>query len=132
MLENMIQGTMFITPKHVCFYSTFWGTERKVLVSFLALLPVACPRGPLTAIILAQEVISFDDVHAIEKKNTARIIPNALEISVGRDEKEVKVVLQDVSLSFLSELTTRSSAVFLWHFPQPARSLQSASEPLGT
>jgi hypothetical protein len=30
MLENMVQGTMYITTKHVCFHSTFWGSERKV------------------------------------------------------------------------------------------------------
>jgi len=31
-IENMVQGTMYITPKHICFYSNFWGTERKVRV----------------------------------------------------------------------------------------------------
>lgn len=95
MLENMVQGNLFITPKHICFYSTFWGTERKVLPNFsmkgepdssLSLNAACslCRAG-------SQEVIPLDDVQAIEKKNTARIIPNALEISVGRGEKEVKV-----------------------------------------
>jgi hypothetical protein len=39
MIENMVQGTMYITTKHVCFHSTFWGTERKVRFLLLLLLP---------------------------------------------------------------------------------------------
>lgn len=107
-----------------------------------------------------QEVISFDEVLAIEKKNTARIIPNALEISVERDEKEVKVcppILLAAHTTLLRAAHIRGcmrsctlirafsspacmvvalyahgeEAVFLWYIFEPPRSLQSAAEPLG-
>jgi hypothetical protein len=65
MIENMVQGTMFITNKYVCFYSNFWGTEKK-------------------------EAFLFQDIIAIEKKNTARIIPNAIEITVQTEHGEEK------------------------------------------
>ncbi|KAL6058321.1 Serine/threonine-protein kinase Nek1 [Balamuthia mandrillaris] len=64
---SLLQGTLYLTNKHVCFYSNFLGTERK-------------------------ETIALKEIKAIEKKSTARIIPNALEITVmpKGEEKEKK------------------------------------------
>lgn len=50
MIENMVQGTMYITTKHVCFHSTFWGTERKVRFLLLLLPPLHTRHTPQAAV----------------------------------------------------------------------------------
>lgn len=82
----MVQGTLFITNSYVCFYSNWWANERKVCrLGFFLLLSEETH----------QETLRFKEVTAIEKKFTARIIPNAIEITVQpkEEEEERKVIL---------------------------------------
>ncbi|CEO99095.1 hypothetical protein PBRA_007209 [Plasmodiophora brassicae] len=52
----LFQGRMFVSSRHICFYSNFFSTDSKTLV------------------------IPFAEVDQIAKRNTAWVVPNAIEI----------------------------------------------------
>ena len=54
--EILVQGRMFIGEEHVCFYANILGWVTSV-------------------------VISFRDIVAIDKRNTALLFPNAIQIA---------------------------------------------------
>ncbi|KAI8824004.1 GRAM domain-containing protein, partial [Fimicolochytrium jonesii] len=56
--EVLIQGRMYISERHVCFYANILGWVHSV-------------------------ELPFASITALEKRNVAAIIPNAIEVSVG-------------------------------------------------
>jgi len=58
------KGKLYITPKHVCFYSNAVGK-------------------------VTEKVLTWDHIVSIEKMNTARLIPNAMEIRTIHGKKLV-------------------------------------------
>jgi NIMA (never in mitosis gene a)-related kinase len=61
--QILIEGHVYLTHNHLCFYAHFFGRERKI-------------------------AIKWEDVVRLEKRSTAKIIPNAIAICL-KNSKEV-------------------------------------------
>lgn len=87
----LLHGRMYITDKFICFYSNFFGFEKKVRGTFGVYTRVIDLALPIyiythTDIILSQIKIPFSHVLKITKGNTALLIPNSINIVTSRKE----------------------------------------------
>ncbi|CDH55330.1 gram domain-containing protein [Lichtheimia corymbifera JMRC:FSU:9682] len=85
--DILVQGHMYVSEHHVCFKANIFGWITRI-------------------------AIAFTDIEVIEKRNTARLIPNGIRIVSGREKH--------VFASFLSRDDAYQLLMDLWeeHHPQ--------------
>lgn len=71
--EILVQGRIYISENHLCFHANIFGWVSNVRISL--------PREAEETNPTAQEIIPFLEITALEKKMTALIIPNAIQVT---------------------------------------------------
>jgi hypothetical protein len=85
--EILIQGRLFISENHVCFYANIFGWVTNI-------------------------VMPFSEIMSVEKRMTAYVIPNAIQIAT--------LHAKSTFASFLSRDTTYDLIVNIWKLSHPA------------
>lgn len=89
--DLLIQGRMYVSEAHVCFYSSIFGWVTSI-------------------------VVPFSDIISIEKRNTAYLIPNAIQLKTLQNKYLFSsLVTRDLTYSML---------VNIWRLSQPSAATQ--------
>jgi hypothetical protein len=67
----LLQGDMYLTKRHLCFYSSHFGTTVSSIHQFIHVLPHSC---------FQQIHIPLGNITKVEKRYTAKIFPNAIAV----------------------------------------------------
>lgn len=104
--EILIQGRLYISENHVCFHANIFGWTTDVSLRFSSHLSFL-----LCFLLISQLVIPIDDITSIEKRMTAYVIPNALQINTYHGKY--------VFASLLSRDTTYDVIYNIWRSVRP-------------
>lgn len=78
----LYHGRMYVSRNYVCFHSQIF---KKTIVRCSASLLYVAPSFPrvhvMSLLLLLQKILEFKDIQDVQKKNTAIVFPNALELT---------------------------------------------------
>ena len=106
--EILIQGRFYISENHICFHANIFGWVTDVRISVL-LQPKS---RHLRFFFFAQLIVPICEIISIEKKMTAFVIPNAIQITTRTSKYTFA--------SFLARDTTYDVIHNIWRLARPA------------